>query len=149
MKFNIECMFALLQSSCTKPDMEAESAHMENMQELSLPSESQKHEVHANFNQKLLMHEMKTGGKINFEFWHCLFCSVGENLTFSQLNQICEQLLMPARMRTQQLCTRVLNWKVKERILISWLRLVMPLLIHQEKLLTSWEHLIEIAIFLQ
>ncbi|XWS48655.1 hypothetical protein CRYUN_Cryun13aG0094800 [Craigia yunnanensis] len=51
----------LLQSSCTKSDMEAESAHMENMQELSLPSESQKHEVQANFNQKLLMLEMKTG----------------------------------------------------------------------------------------
>ncbi|XVF10182.1 hypothetical protein REPUB_Repub07fG0160700 [Reevesia pubescens] len=65
------------QSSCTKPDMEAESAHMEvestrahmkNMQEFShlikgnsLPSESEKHEACANFNQKLLMHEMRTG----------------------------------------------------------------------------------------
>ncbi|XP_007039205.2 PREDICTED: two-component response regulator-like APRR5 isoform X2 [Theobroma cacao] len=56
------------QSSCTKPDMEAESAHMDNMQEFSrmiqgksLPSESQKHEAHANFNQKPLVHEMKTG----------------------------------------------------------------------------------------
>ncbi|XP_021293660.1 two-component response regulator-like APRR5 isoform X2 [Herrania umbratica] len=56
------------QSSCTKPDMEAESPHMANMQEFSwmiqgksLPSESQKHEAHANFNQKPLVHEMKTG----------------------------------------------------------------------------------------
>ncbi|KAK6262576.1 hypothetical protein QUC31_008392 [Theobroma cacao] len=56
------------ESSCTKPDMEAESAHMDNMQEFSrmiqgksLPSESQKHEAHANFNQKPLVHEMKTG----------------------------------------------------------------------------------------
>ncbi|XWS61421.1 hypothetical protein CRYUN_Cryun07bG0124500 [Craigia yunnanensis] len=57
------------QGSSTKPDMEAESgAHMENMQEFShlitgksLPSELQKHEVHASFNQKLLMHEIKTG----------------------------------------------------------------------------------------
>ncbi|XP_022762885.1 two-component response regulator-like APRR5 isoform X2 [Durio zibethinus] len=56
------------QSSCTKPDMEAESAHMENMQEFShlikgksLPSELQKHKTHANFNKKLLMHEMATG----------------------------------------------------------------------------------------
>ena len=131
---------------------------MENIQEFSdltkgksLPSESQKLEACVDFYRKLLMHEMETEGKtLNFEFWHCLFCSVEENLTFSQcLNQICEQLLMPARMPTQQLCTRVLNWKVKEGILISWLRLVMALLIHQEKLLTSWEHLIEIAILLQ
>lgn len=56
--------------------MEAESAHMDNMQEFSrmiqgksLPSESQKHEAHANFNQKPLVHEMKTGGKtLNFNF---------------------------------------------------------------------------------
>ncbi|XWS38060.1 hypothetical protein CRYUN_Cryun19dG0098500 [Craigia yunnanensis] len=56
------------QSSCTKPDMEAESAHMENMQEFSdltkgksLPSESQKLEARADFYRKLLMHEMETG----------------------------------------------------------------------------------------
>ncbi|XP_022736619.1 two-component response regulator-like APRR5 [Durio zibethinus] len=56
------------QSSCTKPEMEAESGHLENMQEFShlikgksQPSESQKHEALASFNQKLLMHEMKTG----------------------------------------------------------------------------------------
>ncbi|XVF12761.1 hypothetical protein REPUB_Repub08aG0147300 [Reevesia pubescens] len=55
------------QSSCTKPDMEAESAHMENMQEFShlikeksLPSESRKHEARATVNQKLHMNEMKT-----------------------------------------------------------------------------------------
>ncbi|XVE58262.1 hypothetical protein DITRI_Ditri04bG0156400 [Diplodiscus trichospermus] len=56
------------QSSCTKPDMEDESAHMQNMREFahlikgqSLPSESQNCEVQANFNQKPLMDEMKTG----------------------------------------------------------------------------------------
>ncbi|XVE64494.1 hypothetical protein DITRI_Ditri07aG0105000 [Diplodiscus trichospermus] len=56
------------QSSCTKPDMEVESTHMENTQEFShltkgnsIPSESQKHEAHANFNKKLLMHEVETG----------------------------------------------------------------------------------------
>ncbi|OMO97792.1 hypothetical protein COLO4_14371 [Corchorus olitorius] len=56
------------QSSCTKPEMEAESAHMENMQEISrliegksLPSESQKHEACPNINQKPLLHETKTG----------------------------------------------------------------------------------------
>ncbi|XVF51095.1 hypothetical protein PTKIN_Ptkin04bG0156800 [Pterospermum kingtungense] len=56
------------QSSCTKPDMEAESAHMENKQEFSqlikgksLPSESQKQEVLTNINQKLPMLEMDTG----------------------------------------------------------------------------------------
>ncbi|XP_022722776.1 two-component response regulator-like APRR5 [Durio zibethinus] len=56
------------ESSCTKSNTEAESAQMENMLEFShlikgksLPSELQKYEVHVNFNQKLLMHEMKTG----------------------------------------------------------------------------------------
>ncbi|MBA0576867.1 hypothetical protein Golob_024189 [Gossypium lobatum] len=50
------------QSTCTKPDMEAEDANMENMQEfLLLPSNSQKHEVQMNFNQRLLVHEKKTG----------------------------------------------------------------------------------------
>ncbi|KAH1037895.1 hypothetical protein J1N35_039638 [Gossypium stocksii] len=55
------------QSSCTKPEMEAESAQKENMQEFShlikvnsLPIESQKHEAHGSFNQNLLMHEMET-----------------------------------------------------------------------------------------
>ena len=56
--------------------MEAETgAHMENMQEFShltkgksLPSELQKHKVHASFNQKLLMHEIKTGGKTILNF---------------------------------------------------------------------------------
>ncbi|KAG4118444.1 hypothetical protein ERO13_D11G016300v2 [Gossypium hirsutum] len=49
-------------STCTKPDMEAEDANMENMQEfLLLPSNSQKHEVQMNFNQRLLVHEKKTG----------------------------------------------------------------------------------------
>ncbi|XP_017608988.1 two-component response regulator-like APRR5 isoform X4 [Gossypium arboreum] len=50
------------QSTCTKPDMEAEDANMENMQEfLLLPSNSQEHEVQTNFNQRLLVHEKKTG----------------------------------------------------------------------------------------
>ncbi|MBA0768739.1 hypothetical protein Gotri_017519 [Gossypium trilobum] len=50
------------QSTCTKPDMEAEDANMESMQEfLLLPSNSQKHEVQMNFNQRLLVHEKKTG----------------------------------------------------------------------------------------
>ncbi|OMO95077.1 hypothetical protein CCACVL1_05578 [Corchorus capsularis] len=56
------------QSSCTKPEMEAESAHMENMQEISrliegksLPSESRKHEACPNINQKPLLHETKAG----------------------------------------------------------------------------------------
>ncbi|PPD69118.1 hypothetical protein GOBAR_DD33998 [Gossypium barbadense] len=55
------------QSSCTKPEMEAESAQKENMQEFSHlikvnspPIESQKHEAHGSFNQNLLMHEMET-----------------------------------------------------------------------------------------
>lgn len=44
--------------------MEAEDANMENMQEfLLLPSNSQEHEVQTNFNQRLLVHEKKTGGK--------------------------------------------------------------------------------------
>ncbi|XP_039062492.1 two-component response regulator-like APRR5 isoform X2 [Hibiscus syriacus] len=43
------------QSSCTKPDMEAEGAHMENMPEFSWQ------EAQANSNQKLLMHEKKSG----------------------------------------------------------------------------------------
>ncbi|KAK8503857.1 hypothetical protein V6N13_021639 [Hibiscus sabdariffa] len=50
------------QSSCTKPDMEAEGADMENMLEFSrLPSNSQRQEAQANSNQKLLMHERETG----------------------------------------------------------------------------------------
>ncbi|XVF53283.1 hypothetical protein PTKIN_Ptkin05aG0087000 [Pterospermum kingtungense] len=56
------------QSSCTKPDLEAESSHMENMEEFShlikgksVPNESEKHEAHANFNKKQLLHEMKVG----------------------------------------------------------------------------------------
>ncbi|TYJ07621.1 hypothetical protein E1A91_A11G017800v1 [Gossypium mustelinum] len=50
------------QSTCTKPDMEAEDANMGNMQEfLLLPSNSQEHEVQTNFNQRLLVHEKKTG----------------------------------------------------------------------------------------
>lgn len=137
--------------------MEAESAQKENMQEFSHlikvnspPIESQKHEAHGSFNQNLLMHEMETEGRTrNFEFSDHLFCSIGQHLTFSQcLGQICEQLLTHARMPTQ-LYTKVLNWKIKEGILGSWLRLVMRLLIHQEKLLTSWEHLIKIALRLQ
>ncbi|KAE8678247.1 Two-component response regulator-like APRR9 [Hibiscus syriacus] len=54
------------QSSCTKPDMEAESTHKENMQEFSHlmkgkspPIELQEHEAHASFNQNLLMHQME------------------------------------------------------------------------------------------
>ncbi|KAE8681431.1 Two-component response regulator-like APRR3 [Hibiscus syriacus] len=54
------------QSSCTKPDMEAESTHKENVQEFShlmkgkSPSiEFQEHEAHASFNQNLLMHQME------------------------------------------------------------------------------------------
>ncbi|GMJ13625.1 pseudo-response regulator 5 [Hibiscus trionum] len=54
------------QSSCTKPDMEAESTHKENMQEFShlikgksLPIELQEHEAHASFNQNMLMHQME------------------------------------------------------------------------------------------
>ncbi|XP_052480396.1 two-component response regulator-like APRR5 isoform X2 [Gossypium raimondii] len=50
------------QSTCTKPDVEAEDANMENMQEfLLLPSNSQKHEVQMDFNQRLLVHEKETG----------------------------------------------------------------------------------------
>ncbi|KAK8686484.1 hypothetical protein V6N13_125509 [Hibiscus sabdariffa] len=55
------------QSSCTKPDMEAESTHKENMQDFShlikgksLPIELQEHEAHASFNQNLLMHQTET-----------------------------------------------------------------------------------------
>ncbi|KAA3475930.1 two-component response regulator-like APRR5 isoform X1 [Gossypium australe] len=50
------------QSTCTKPDMEAEVANMENIQEfLLLPSNSQTQEVQTNFNQRPLVHEKKTG----------------------------------------------------------------------------------------
>ncbi|KAL4362593.1 hypothetical protein GQ457_04G038180 [Hibiscus cannabinus] len=50
------------QSSCTKPDTEAEGAHMENMLEFSrLPSNSQRQEAQANSNPKLLVHERETG----------------------------------------------------------------------------------------
>ncbi|KAE8719674.1 Two-component response regulator-like APRR3 [Hibiscus syriacus] len=55
------------QSSCTKPDMEAESIHKENIQEFShlikrksLSIELQEHEAHASFNQNLLMHQTET-----------------------------------------------------------------------------------------
>ncbi|TYJ06921.1 hypothetical protein E1A91_A12G267900v1 [Gossypium mustelinum] len=55
------------QSSCIKPDMEAESADMETIQEFShlikgksQPSGSQMHEAHDGLNQNLLMHETKT-----------------------------------------------------------------------------------------
>ncbi|MFQ6638043.1 hypothetical protein Gotur_013733 [Gossypium turneri] len=55
------------QSSCIKPDMEAESADMETIQEFSdlikgksQPSGSQMHEAHDRLNQNLLMHETKT-----------------------------------------------------------------------------------------
>ncbi|GKU88974.1 hypothetical protein SLEP1_g3179 [Rubroshorea leprosula] len=57
------------QSSCTKPNLQAESAQMENMQELSLLArgkplleETEKHEPDANFSQKLLRHESETRG---------------------------------------------------------------------------------------
>ncbi|XP_038999391.1 two-component response regulator-like APRR5 [Hibiscus syriacus] len=51
------------QSSCTKPDMEAESTHKENVQEFShlmkgkSPIEFQELEAHASFDQNLLMHQ--------------------------------------------------------------------------------------------
>ncbi|MBA0862295.1 hypothetical protein Goshw_006854 [Gossypium schwendimanii] len=55
------------QSSCIKPDMEAESADMETIQEFSdlikgksQPSGSLMHEAHDCLNQNLLMHETKT-----------------------------------------------------------------------------------------
>ncbi|KAG4117703.1 hypothetical protein ERO13_D12G247100v2 [Gossypium hirsutum] len=55
------------QNSCIKPDMEAESADMETIQEFSdlikgksQPSGSQMHEAHDCLNQNLLMHETKT-----------------------------------------------------------------------------------------
>ncbi|MBA0564038.1 hypothetical protein Golob_008996 [Gossypium lobatum] len=55
------------QSSCIKPDMEAESADMETIQEFSdlikgklQPSGSQMHEAHDCLNQNLLMHETNT-----------------------------------------------------------------------------------------
>ncbi|KAG8476392.1 hypothetical protein CXB51_033234 [Gossypium anomalum] len=55
------------QSSCIKPDMEAESADMETILEFShlikgksQPSGSQMHEAHDGLNQNLLMHETKT-----------------------------------------------------------------------------------------
>ncbi|GLU12105.1 hypothetical protein SLE2022_288110 [Rubroshorea leprosula] len=57
------------QSSCTKPDLQATSAHVENMQGLSLLMRgksttiaSEKHEAYANFSQKLHTQESETGG---------------------------------------------------------------------------------------
>ncbi|KAK8690475.1 hypothetical protein V6N13_074008 [Hibiscus sabdariffa] len=54
------------QSSCTKPDMEAESIQKENMQEFShlikgksLPIELKELEAHASFNQNMLIHQME------------------------------------------------------------------------------------------
>ncbi|KAH7538323.1 hypothetical protein FEM48_Zijuj03G0187400 [Ziziphus jujuba var. spinosa] len=59
------------QSSCTKPEMEAESVHMENMQELSQAVQGksflddfrvQKDEPNINLSRKLLVHGSETGG---------------------------------------------------------------------------------------
>ncbi|XP_057951285.1 two-component response regulator-like APRR9 [Malania oleifera] len=58
------------QSSCTKPDMEAESAYMENMQDpsqtkwrsLASDTELQRHDTDVELDQKLLMQENKAGG---------------------------------------------------------------------------------------
>ncbi|XP_020537804.1 two-component response regulator-like APRR5 isoform X2 [Jatropha curcas] len=58
----------LLQSSCTKPDAEAESAHMENKRDLLWGNfflngiKMQKHEAITNYGQKLVMHENQAGG---------------------------------------------------------------------------------------
>ncbi|GLT37364.1 hypothetical protein SLA2020_116850 [Shorea laevis] len=57
------------QSSFTKPNLQAESAQMENMQELSLLArgkslleETEKHEPDTNFSRKLIRHESETRG---------------------------------------------------------------------------------------
>ncbi|XP_061956715.1 two-component response regulator-like APRR5 isoform X3 [Populus nigra] len=59
------------QSSCTRPDLEAESTHMENMQEFLQPVRSifsltdmnmQKPEMHVNLGHKLLLHDREADG---------------------------------------------------------------------------------------
>ncbi|KAF9671010.1 hypothetical protein SADUNF_Sadunf12G0002300 [Salix dunnii] len=59
------------QSSCTKPDLEAESTHMENIPEFLQPVWSkfsltdmnmQKREMHVNLGQKLLLHDREAEG---------------------------------------------------------------------------------------
>ena len=68
----------LLQSSCTKPDLEAESTHMENIPEFLQPVWSkfsltdmnmQKREMPVNLGQKLLLHDREAEGK-NTEQFH-------------------------------------------------------------------------------
>lgn len=70
-------VFFLLQSSCTRPDLEAESTHMENMQEFLQPVRSifsltdmnlQKPEMHVNLGQKLLLHDREAEGKSTQQF---------------------------------------------------------------------------------
>lgn len=60
-----------LQSSCTKPDFEAESAQMEEMQDFSRPFwgkslqndvEMLTHETSINYGQQMLIHESEVGG---------------------------------------------------------------------------------------
>jgi pseudo-response regulator 5 len=73
MKFHTDsACLCLLQSSCTKPELEVESAPMENIQEFSqpkwgklFPSDTvlQKDEACINMGQKLLVHESEAGGK--------------------------------------------------------------------------------------
>lgn len=79
MKFHIELhVCCLLQSSCTKPDLEAESAHMENTQEFLQPvwgkillnnMKMKKNGVHMNFGEKLLMHDNESAGKKFAKFY--------------------------------------------------------------------------------
>lgn len=77
----------LLQSSRTTPEMEAESVHMENMQELLQPVQGksflgdfrvQKDEATINMGRKLLMHGSENGGKTSKQFliWHAFVCRV-------------------------------------------------------------------------
>lgn len=99
MKFHVEtaCLLSLVQSSCSKPDLEAESAYMETMQDFSNPTWSrslvsdtkmQKNEEYGKLGLKFLMHNKEAGGKTLVSIWHlvvCLFSSLEKNLIFANV----------------------------------------------------------------
>lgn len=98
MKFHVEsCLLSLVQSSCSKPDLEAESANMENMQDFSNPTWSrslvsdtkmQKNEEDAKLGPKFLMHDKEAAGKTFVSVWHLVVFFLGsleKNLIFANV----------------------------------------------------------------